>query len=601
MPLLLRRFVPQRPSTSARHFSRQGLLILCAMLLLCAVPRAAAPPKGTAPSGPVLAESERVYLAEIEHRALVIGRKGFAALSDAIKSGKPDRLTQYFTPEFKGQILEAGKAAGLETGVLKVRRITNATNAPAKPRDVNGDEFARHLIGLWERFKPDATIEMAVMGFSPVKREDMNGAYKSVFLFRVAGQRKEGGREELITNIEAELASVPDLDEIAKTPGWIRSLRFSVFQETIAQGELLAEVARSSGIDTNLFRDNWNVPDTNQRQVITGGVYVSDVDDDGREDVLVTDLNGVFLFRGVAGGRFEEVTTQMGLPRDLKGVSSALFADLDNDGFVDLLLDYRVFKNIQGKRFENVTERIASKTQFRFGTTAVGLSVGDYDRDGKLDIYVSRSNGARGSRYAKNSWIDGPGGPGNQLWHNLGDWKFEEISQKANAQAGRRSVFTSAWLDANNDGWPDIYVINEFGGGVLLLNQKNGSFSEVALIDDLGDFGSMGLAVADYDNDGNTDVYAANMSSKSGRRVFENLSAGTFPDADWAKIKRFVTGSEMYRNLGGLRFQRTGKALRVHGVGWAYGAAFLDLDNDGWLDLYGTAGFMSVNKEEPDG
>jgi hypothetical protein len=91
------------------------------------------------------------------------------------------------------------------------------------------------------------------------------------------------------------------------------------------------------------------------------------------------------------------------------------------------------------------------------------------------------------------------------------------------------------------------------------------------------------------------------MSSKSGRRIFENLSAGTYPAADWAKIKRFVTGSEMYHNLGGLKFQRTGQALRVQGVGWAYGAAFLDLDNDGWLDLYGCAGFSSVNKEEPDG
>src|SRR6185503_6281896 len=124
-----------------------------------------------------------------------------------------------------------------------------------------------------------------------------------------------------------------------------------------------------------------------------------------------------------------------------------------------------------------LTAKIADKTAFRFGTTALGLSVGDYDLDGRLDIYVSRSNGPRGNRYGQNSWIDGPGGPGNQLWHNLGDWQFEEVSQKANAQAGRRSVFTSCWLDADNDGWPDIYCINEFGGGVLLLNQRNGRFT----------------------------------------------------------------------------------------------------------------------------
>jgi hypothetical protein len=328
---------------------------------------------------------------------------------------------------------------------------------------------------------------------------------------------------------------------------------------------------------------------------------VADVDDDGREDVLVTDAQGTFLFRGLEGGRFEEVTAAFGLPRALKQVANAAFADFDNDGRVDLLLDYRVFRNVEGRRFEDLTETIAAKTQFRFGGTALGLAVGDYDRDGRIDVYVSRSNGPKGSRYGRNSWIDGPGGPGNQLWRNLGDWKFEDVSDAANARGGRRSVFTSAWLDANNDQWPDLYVINEFGGGVLLLNQTNGTFQEQPLIDDPGDFGSMGMAVADYDNDGHIDIYTCNMSSKSGRRVFENLSAGTYPPEVWAKIKRFVTGSELYRNQGGLQFRRAGQALRVQGVGWAYGAAFFDLDNDGWQDLYGCAGFMSVNKEEPDG
>ncbi len=569
--------------------------------MLAVASAGAAPGRQVAPSGPVLAESERVYLAEIEHRALTVGRKGFPALVEAIKSGKPERVARFFATNFTGQILPVDMAAGIETDALKIRRITNATNGSAKPVDVSRDEFARYLIGLWKRFRPDATIETAVMAFSPLKREEMNGAFKGVFLFRIAGVRTDGQREELITNLMAEYASVPDVDEIAEAPGWIRSLRFSVFQEATAKNELLAEVAQQSGIDTNLFRDNWRMTNADERLVVTGGVFVGDVDDDGRDDILVTDLNGLFLFHALEGGRFEEATVKFGLPRDLRPVANALFADLDNDGFVDLLLDYRVFKNIGGKRFENITDQIAEKTRFLFGASGIGLSVGDYDKDGRLDIYASRSHGPRGNRYGKNSWIDGPGGPGNQLWHNLGDWRFEEVAQRAHAQAGRRSVFTSAWLDANNDSWPDIYSINEFGGGILMLNQKNGTFQEVPLIDDLGDFGSMGLAVADYDNDGNIDVYSCNMSSKSGRRVFENLSAGTYPPGDWAKIKRFVTGSEMYRNLGGKKFQRVGQALRVHGVGWAYGAAFLDLDNDGWLDLYGCAGFMSVNKEEPDG
>jgi hypothetical protein len=290
------------------------------------------------------------------------------------------------------------------------------------------------------------------------------------------------------------------------------------------------------------------------------------------------------------------VTAQSGLPRGLKNVINAALADFDNDGLVDILLEFRAFRNMGKFRFEEVT----ATTGFRFGS-ASGFSVGDYDRDGKLDLYVSRFYGQRVPRSSQNSWIDGPGGPGNQLWRNLGNWKFEEVSQKANAQAGRRSCFTSCWLDANNDGAPDIYAINEFGGGILLVNSGNGVFREVHLINDAGDFGSMGMCVGDYNNDGNIDVYTANMYSKAGRRIMENLAPGSYTSDVFLKMKRFVTGSEMYRNAGDLKFERVGKALRAHAVGWAYGASLVDLDNDGFLDLYGTAGFVSVNKEEPDG
>ncbi|MEY2410619.1 MAG: hypothetical protein QOF48_3289, partial [Verrucomicrobiota bacterium] len=553
---MLTRFYKSRASCGAAALPA-GLATLAALavfLISAAAVSGAAPRRDVAPSGPVLAEAERVYLAEIEHRALIVGRKGFATLTSAIKSGESAQVARFFATNFTGQILEPAQGAGVDTDFLRIRRVTNATNAPLAARTVQAPEFARYLTGLWKRFKPDATIETAVMNFSPVNRQEMAGVYKGRMLLRFAGVRTDGQREELITNLEIELAAVPDADAIPDATGWIRALRFTLFQEATAKHELMTEVARQSGIDVDLFRDNWKLTNVEERMVVTGGVFAGDVDDDGYDDLLVTDANGLFLFRGLPGGRFEEVTVKFGLPRDLRNIGVAAIADFDNDGFPDILLDYRVYRNVEGKRFENITEQIADRTAFRFGSTALGLSIGDYDRDGLLDIYVSRSNGPRGNRYGKNSWIDGPGGPGNQLWHNLGNWKFEEVSQKANAQAGRRSVFTSCWLDANNDGWPDIYSINEFGGGALLLNQTNGTFRELPLIDDLGDFGSMGMAVGDYDNDGNIDVYACNMSSKSGRRVFENLSSGTYPAADWAKIKRFVTGSEMYRNAGGLKF-----------------------------------------------
>jgi hypothetical protein len=125
---------------------------------------------------------------------------------------------------------------------------------------------------------------------------------------------------------------------------------------------------------------------SDERLVKTGGVSVGDVDDERSDDILVTDLNGRFLCRALEGGRFEEATVKFGLPRELRPVADALFADLDHDGIVDSLLEYRVFKSIGGKRFENITEQIAEKSRFLFGVSGIGLSVGDHDKVGRLDI-----------------------------------------------------------------------------------------------------------------------------------------------------------------------------------------------------------------------
>src|SRR5207248_4063644 len=165
---------------------------------------------------------------------------------------------------------------------------------------------------------------------------------------------------------------------------------------------------------------------------------------------------------------------------------------------------------------------------------------------------------------------------------------------------GRRTTFSAVWFDADNDGWPDLHVINEFGTGVLLMNKGDGTFREVALGEGPNDFGSMGVTCGDIDNDGNIDLYIANMYSKAGTRIIGNVLPDTYPPDVMAKMRQFVAGSQLWRNQGireegvirqgsGVRkpeFEPLGKEYGVAAVGWAYGAALVDLDNDGWLDLY---------------
>jgi hypothetical protein len=545
-----------------------------------------------APGKLPLAESERVYIATIEHSGATLNLKAFRAITAAIRASDTALLKKFLAPGFTGEWLEIPSEVSWQAEPVALRRTTSAV---AKPEAISANEFIRRLLAWRAPFKGEPKVEMALMSLSPLQREKTDGAWKGNAALRLVGPLSAGGEAELMAKLDFDLARVPDVDEIPGAEAWVSSLRLVEVQQGVAARPILAEVAKEHGIDRALFQDNWTIKSIDQRPIVTGGVYLADFNNDGLEDVLVTDVNGTFLFQAGTNGKFIDVTEQAALPR-IASVANAAFADFDNDGFPELLLDYRLFRNLAGNRFQEVTEQ----TGFRFGT-ATGFTVADYDKDGRIDLYVSRYYGQKPPRSSKNSWIDGPGGPGNQLWRNLGNFKFEEVAAKANATAGRRSCFTAAWLDANNDTWPDVYAINEFGGGVLMVNNAHGGFRELPLIDDTGDFGSMGMAVADYDNDGNIDVYTCNMFSKAGRRVMENLSPGTYPPEVFAKMKRFVTGSEMYRNLGDLKFQRIGKSLRAHAVGWAYGAAFLDLDNDGFLDLYGTAGFVSVNKEEPDG
>ncbi len=166
---------------------------------------------------------------------------------------------------------------------------------------------------------------------------------------------------------------------------------------------------------------------------------------------------------------------------------------------------------------------------------------------------------------------------------------------------GQRSTFTAIWLDANNDGWPDLYVINEFGNGVLYMNKEGKRFEARSLGEGPLDFGSMGVTAGDLDNDGNIDIYSADMYSKAGARVIGNLRPDTYSPEVMGKLRQFVGGSQMFQNRGNLQFEKVSQKYQVAAVGWAYGPCLADLNNDGFLDLYATAGFMSMTRSEPDG
>jgi hypothetical protein len=556
-----------------------------------------------------LSEEEREYLWELEHHGNVLSRRGFKILADALRRGDAAALSALLSSDFTGEMAKQPRQVRLDADFAQVVRKDDS----GEPQRLDRSQFIERLLGYRRAFARPPQIKLALMGLAPTTRLDLDSPWQGSCQLRMWGEAVAGQPSEVVLYLQYRLPR--PTAEVFKKSGWLRSCTIRQSQEGRASRFLLREVTAERGIDAGRFHDNWTC-DTevagNQALghqhdnrtsgkggqpaiPVTGGVFLCDYDRDGFLDMLIVDIRGHVLYRGRPGGKFEDVTTRVGLPspaptHDLL----AMFADLDGDGWEDLLLDGHFYRNEKGQHFEDVT----SRTNLVMPSYATNVIVADYDRDGRLDVYVTRGGMAK-----VDSWIEGKNGSrnGNVLFRNLGDWKFRNVTAESGADGDRRSTFSAVWFDADNDGWPDLYVINEFGNGVLLHNEGNGRFRKESLVNGAGDFGSMGVTCGDIDNDGRIDLYVANMYSKAGNRIIGNLRPDTYEPEVMARLRSLVAGSQLYLNRGGLRFEPVGPKFQVSAIGWAYGAALMDLDNDGWLDLYATCGFVSKSHNEPDG
>ena len=600
-----------------------GLALLLGVAAAVAWPRVRPSPAPVASpaGGPTLPEENRKHIWDIEHQGLVLKKYGFSALKNALRDADRAALLGLLAADFQGAAQAEPREIIRTDDYLAAQRHEEVVGQPPQP--VSREAFVDRLLAYRRRFVSPPGVDLALMTLSPEKADDMAGPWQGEVQLRMWGGVDYRGRPQadvlravsLIGTAPGGLAGLPappgpgevvlllpfhivaPTEENLSPGGWLRGcvLRQAVVEE--ASNYLFKDVTTQRGIDPSLFYDNWT-RGSKPLQAITGGVFLCDFDRDGCLDMLIVDVNRVVLYKGRPDGTFTDVTAAAGLPRAVQASLVAAFVDLDGDGWEDLILDRKIFRNVSdghgGRRFDDAT----LLCNLHIPDLATGITVADYDRDGHLDLYITCAGTMKAS-----SWVDGTGaGPGNQLWRNKGKgFLFENVTEASGTGGGGRSSFSAVWLDADNDGWPDLYAINEFGDGVLLMNQHDGTFREKHLSGGPGDFGSMGVTCGDIDNDGNIDLYVASMYSKAGARIMGNVPEGAFAPELTAQMKRFVTGSQLYLNKGGTRFERKGTDYRVAAVGWAYGAALIDLDNDGWLDLVATCGFISEDHAEPDG
>jgi enediyne biosynthesis protein E4 len=339
------------------------------------------------------------------------------------------------------------------------------------------------------------------------------------------------------------------------------------------------------------------------------GIAFYDYDHDGWLDIFLvngTRLEGFpkgeaptnRLYRNNRDGTFTDVTAKAGLARTGWGYGVCV-GDYNNDGYDDLFLtaygQNALYRNNGDGTFTDVTARAGlgpARTRFNTGCTFV-----DYDRDGYVDLFVSRyleiditkspGGPSRDCTFRGNPVNCGPRGLAQEscsLYHNNGDGTFTDVTEKAGiSKAGKRYGLTAAAFDYNNDGWADLFVADDSSPNFLFRNNRDGTFTDVAM--DAGaavngdgqEQANMGVAVGDYDGDGFLDIFATHFSDDT-PILYRNMKGEFFDDVTTA----------------------AGLAVEARYVGW--GTGFADLDNDGWLDLLEVNGtvYPEVEKVDPE-
>lgn len=336
-----------------------------------------------------------------------------------------------------------------------------------------------------------------------------------------------------------------------------------------------------------------------------GGVAIGDINNDGLQDIYFTgNMVSSRLYLNKGNLKFEDITekAKVGTSTWANGVT---MVDINQDGFKDIYITvggtrYSPEKDRADLLFINNGDATFTESAVQYGLADTGYGIQstffDYDKDGDLDMYLLRNAFVSYSRNtAKPKSVHGEGASNDKLFRNNGDLTFTDVTLEAGILIEGFGLGVTV-SDINNDGWPDVYVSNDFiTNDLMWINNQDGTFTNKA-----GKylkhqtFNGMGNDVADYNNDGNVDIVVLDMLPEDNKRwkltprgnsydEFQNgLNIGYEP--------QYVRNTLQLNNGNGT-FSEIGQIAGVEATEWSWSALFADYDNDGWKDLFITNGY----------